>query len=80
MSITFDNRLPFRYTVIDDFAPASLVRAADTEWPEENWSHWHKYHDINSIKLATRDCHRFPPACGELLRLMSSMDVEPAAG
>ena len=80
MSITFNNRLLFRYTVIDNFAPASLVRAADTEWPEENWSHWHKYNDVNSVKLATRDCHRFPPACAELLRLMSSMDVEPATG
>ena len=80
MVVEFNEWFPFRHTIIDDFAPASLVRAADVEWPQENWDHWHKYRDLNSVKLATRDCHRFPPACAELLRLVSSLDVEPAAG
>lgn len=80
MPVEFTERFPFRHTVIDNFAPASLVRAAAMEWPRDDWPHWHKYRDLDSVKLATRDCHRFPPACAELLRLMSSLDVEPAAG
>jgi hypothetical protein len=77
---TFTERFPFKHAIIDNFAPASLVRAADSEWPQDNWPHWYRYAGPDSVKLATKDCHRFPPACAELLRLMSCLDVEPAAG
>lgn len=69
--------MPFRHIVIDDWAEPELVRAAEAEWPEEHWPHWHRY---GNGKLTTKDPLRHPPACGELIRRMLCLPVAELMG
>ena len=83
MSTTIDSRAPalcespFRHVIVDDWAEPELVRAADAEWPEPYWPHWHRY---NNGKLATKDSLRHPPACAELIRRMLCLPVSELLG
>jgi hypothetical protein len=63
---------PFRHRVIDDWAEPELVRAAEAEWPRNDWPFWHRY---DCGKLATKDPLRFPPACAELIRRLLCLPV-----
>ncbi|MFV0445654.1 MAG: 2OG-Fe(II) oxygenase [Planctomycetaceae bacterium] len=68
---------PFPHAVIEHWAPPELVRAAEAEWPEGRWPHWHRY---DNGKLATKDPLRFPPACAELVRRMLCLPVGELLG
>lgn len=68
---------PFRHVIVDDWAEPELVRAADAEWPEPYWPHWHRY---DNGKLATKDPLRHPPACAELIRRMLCLPVSEFLG
>jgi hypothetical protein len=71
---------PFRHWVADDWAEPALVRAADAEWPDARWLHWHRYDSAESKKLATKDPLRIPPASAELLRQLACMPVAAITG
>lgn len=68
---------PFRHVVIDDWAEPELVRAAEAEWPEPYWPHWHRY---ENGKLATKDPLRYPPACAEIIRRLLCLPVSELLG
>jgi hypothetical protein len=68
---------PFRHRVIDDWAEPELVRAAEAEWPRNDWPFWHRY---DSGKLATKDPLRFPLACAELIRRMLCLPIHDWMG
>jgi hypothetical protein len=68
---------PFRHAVLDDWAPAELVRAAEAEWPDLSWPFWHRY---ENGKLATKDPLRLPPASAELVRRMLCLPVGEMLG
>lgn len=68
---------PFWHFVYHNAAPPVVLRAAEAEWPDENWPFWHKY---ANGKLATVDYSRIPPACMDLLRRMLSIDIDRYAG
>jgi hypothetical protein len=68
---------PFRHRVIDNWAEPELVRAAEAEWPEPHWPHWHRY---ENGKLATKDPLRHPPACAELIRRLLCLPVSELIG
>lgn len=71
------NTDPFTHLVVDSWAPPELVRAAEAEWPDERWIHWHRY---GNGKLATKDPLRHPPACAELIRQMLCLPVGKMLG
>lgn len=64
---------PFPHRIVDGAMPDQLVRAADAEWPSEDWPYWHSYRSGESMKLASRDPDRLPPACDELVRRMAEI-------
>lgn len=68
---------PFRHEIIDNWAPPELVRAAETEWPDEHWPFWHRY---DNGKLTTKDPLRIPPACSELIRRMLCLPISELMG
>lgn len=71
---------PFPHWVIDSAVPAELLRAALAEFPGEDWIHWHKYADENSLKYGTKDRLRIPPACWEVLRYLFAMPLGEMIG
>lgn len=58
--------------IIDDWTTPELVRAADAEWPRDDWPHWHRY---ENGKLATKDVSRFTPAIAETMRRLLTINV-----
>jgi hypothetical protein len=68
------------YRVIENFAPAGLLRAVAATWPRDDWPHWHKYDDGNAVKLGSKDAHRLPDAARQLLALIALVDVGQFAG
>ena len=71
---------PFRYWIIDNWCVPSLARAASIEFPDTDWDHWHKYEGTGSLKYATKDSLRIPPACSQILGMLSSLDIESITG
>lgn len=61
--------------VIDDWGPPELVRAVDATWPAPDWEHWHKYADAHSVKYATKDADRLPPAAKLVIDKLSEVPV-----
>lgn len=66
--------------VIDDFMSPGLLRAVASSWPEQTSSHWHAYHDRNSVKLASRCWDGMPRAAQTALAEMAKIDVESLLG
>ncbi|HEY3968478.1 MAG TPA: 2OG-Fe(II) oxygenase [Planctomycetaceae bacterium] len=67
------------HDVIENFAPPALLRAVGATWPHDDWAHWHKYNDENSVKLASKDAHRVPDAARLVLASMANVDVSRLA-
>ena len=63
------------HCIIEDFAPAGLLRAVAATWPRDDWPHWHRYDDENAVKLGSKDAHRLPDAARQVLSLMAMIDV-----
>jgi Rps23 Pro-64 3,4-dihydroxylase Tpa1-like proline 4-hydroxylase len=63
-------------TVIDDWGPVGLVRAADAEWPRPDWPHWHSYDDAHARKYGTMDSSRVPAAAAALIGRMAAIDLQ----
>jgi hypothetical protein len=76
-SVTGWFEFPFRHMVLDNWAEPELVRAAEVEWPNPDWPHWHRY---ECGKLATKDPLRFPPACAELIRRLLCLRIGELMG
>jgi len=74
------SKSPFPHWVIDDAFSASLVKAAEIEWPSEDWVHWHLYDTHTSRKFATKDIERLPPASKLLFNSMCSIDLVELTG
>lgn len=64
------------HLVKDNAFPLPLIAAANAEWPNEDWQHWHVYGDDHARKLATKDESRITPACRLLLHEMARF-VDP---
>ena len=73
--LQFDTGAPVPHLVVDDFAPACVIRAAAKPWPDETWNWWHKYDDETALKFATMGRAPFPPASALLLDRMATLDV-----
>lgn len=67
------------HTIIENFAPPALLRAVAATWPREDWPHWHRYQDSNSIKWASKDAHRLPDAARLVIAAMAQIDVSKFA-
>jgi len=60
------------HAVIDDFAPAGLVRSLAATWLPIDSPHWHLY---GNGKLATKDPSRLPVAAHCLLAKMTEIPI-----
>lgn len=61
--------------VIDNAVSMGLVSAAQVEWPNDTWPHWHRYNDCNSVKYSSKDATRLTPACRLLVDEIAQRDV-----
>jgi len=73
--VLFDTLTPTSHLIIDDFAPACVIRAAAKTWPDERWAWWHKYDDETALKFSTMGRAPFPPASALLLDRMATLDI-----
>lgn len=74
------NAEPYQHWVMDGVFAESLITAALVEWPSMDWPHWHVYADPFSVKRATKDVDRLPPACRHLFDRLCAMDVGSITG
>lgn len=74
------NAEPYQHWIMDGVFPDSLITAALVEWPAIDWPHWHVYADPHSVKRATKDADRLPPACRYLFDALCAMDVGGITG
>tara|TARA_R110002020_G_scaffold376130_3_gene587319 strand:+ start:37850 stop:38452 length:603 start_codon:yes stop_codon:yes gene_type:complete len=71
---------PFKHWIADGEFSASLVEAANVEWPSNNWPHWHLYKGFDSYKYATKDVERLSPACKLLFDQLCCIDISSLTG
>lgn len=69
-----------RTLIINDALPRMLANAVFAEFPDEDWRHWHKYDDHNSLKYATKDPARFPPVICKALGQLGTVIEKSVAG
>lgn len=68
------------YNVVDNLLPKSLVRAAEAEWPIENWPWWMQYNSVDSVKRASRCRDEIPFSCQLLLNKLAELDIHEYIG
>ncbi|REJ97813.1 MAG: 2OG-Fe(II) oxygenase [Planctomycetota bacterium] len=61
--------------VIEDWAPAGLLRAVDAEWPSLDWRYWHKYAEETAVKYGSMDASRLPGSARLLMSRMAEIDL-----
>lgn len=69
-----------RTIIIYDALPRMLANAVFAEFPNEDWRYWHKYDDRNSLKYASKDPARFPPAVRKGLEQLGTAIEKSVAG
>lgn len=60
----------------DNLIPPTLLRAVAATWPRDDWPHWHRYHDADADKFASKDSHRLPDAAKLVIAEMAKLRID----
>lgn len=66
-----------RMQLITGQFPAELLRAAERQWPTDDWPGWFCYDNADERKRVCPDWKQIPEPCRQLLGLMANWPPEP---